>query len=200
MQSKVKRYVLDTNVFVYLINPSSEGTLRGEARYFWKKVKEEIEVENAVLAVPDEVRRELEIQSYTLTEHVRSKTNSLLGLCQEISSVNMSIEIEHKIRQLTAFVRARYKKEIGRDKMEYGGVSDARILYTAYVEESILVTANIKDFLLFPLLCSPYEERLYDITKNEFVTIQPDSYSKVHSDPDFRELLQEFYALDQELN
>lgn len=30
--------------------------------------------------------------------------------------------------------------------MEYGGVSDARILYTAYIEDAILVTANIKDF------------------------------------------------------
>jgi len=30
--------------------------------------------------------------------------------------------------------------------MEYGGVSDARIMFTAYAEDAILVTANVKDF------------------------------------------------------
>lgn len=35
---------------------------------------------------------------------------------------------------------------MGRDKMEYGGMSDAQILYTAYIEDAILITANVKNF------------------------------------------------------
>lgn len=195
----MKQYVLDTNIFIYLTNRSSSDDLRRKTRYFWEKAREEFQNGEAVLLVPEEVRRELEVQSYTLTDKRNSKTNGLLELCQEVSPIHLSQEVEHKIRQLTAYVRAKFKEDMGRDKMEYGGVSDSRILYTAYVEDGILVTANVKDFLLYPLLFPLDEKRLYDINENDYIMIPPDGYTKIHSDPHFQELLQEFFELDQGL-
>ncbi len=194
----MKQYVLDTNIFVYLTNPSSGDDLRRAARYFWGNAREEFENGEATLIVPEEVRRELEVQSYTLTDKRNRKTNAFLELCQEVSPIHLSQEIEHKIRQLTAYVRAKFKEDIGRDKMEYGGVSDSRILYTAYVEDGILVTGNVKDFLLYPLLFPLDEKRLYDIKENEYILIPPEGYEKIHSDSYFQKLLHEFFELDQE--
>lgn len=195
----LKQYVLDTNIFIYLTNRSSSDDLRRETRYFWKKAKKEFENGEAVLLVPKEVRRELEIQSYTLTEERNNRTNALLEHCREVSPTNLTQDVEHKIRQLTAYVRANFKEDIGRDKMEYGGVSDSRILYTAYIEDGILVTGNVKDFLLYPLLFPLEEQRIYSINENKFVVIPPDGYTKIHSDPDFQKLLKEFFKLSQQL-
>lgn len=106
--------------------------------------------------------------------------------------------MEHLIRIMQACIRANYKNEIGREKVEYGGVSDARILYTAYSNDSILVTANIKDFLLYPLLYPQNEDILHDLKKNTFVNIPSEGYTKIHGDDKFQRLLKEFYSLDND--
>lgn len=169
-----------------------------QPKFFSKKVLSEIENGEAVLLIPQEVVRELKVQSFTLTDKENRKIADLMELCQEVSPNRLSPELEHKIREMSAYVRSNFKSEIGRDKMEYGGVSDARILYTAYDEDSILVTANIKDFLLYPLLFQQDEERLYDMRENVYVKISEEGHKKIHSDPGFKGLLQDFFELDQE--
>lgn len=196
---KLKSYTLDTNVFRYAVNPTGGDDLRRVAKLFWKNALLEFKNGQAVLLVPREVIRELEVQSFNLSDKENRKIAGLLELCQEVSPSRLSPEIEHKIRQVTSYVRSNFKENIGRDKMEYGGVSDARILYTAYIEDAILVTANVKDFLLYPLLFPQHEERLYDIKKNNYVTIPEQGYTKIHSDVYFKKLLQDFFELDREL-
>lgn len=196
--NKVKSYALDTNIFRYAVNPTGSKNLRRAAKHFWKHALLEFENGKAVLLVPKEVIRELEIQSFSLSDKENRKIVDLLELCQEVSPNRLSPEIEHKIRQITSYVRSNFKMDIGNDKMEYGGVSDARILYTAYTEDAILITANVKDFLLYPLLFPQNEERLYDIKNNIYVMIPKNGYTKIHSDEYFKKLLQDFFELDQE--
>lgn len=194
----MKQYILDTNIFRHAVNPNSGDDLNKAARQFWRMALEEFENGEAVLLVPDEVRRELRVQLFTLGEKEKRKIKSMLQHCQVVTPVRVSIEIEHILRSISAYVRANFKEEIGRDKMEYGGVSDARILYTAYVEDAILVTANVKDFLLYPLLFEQNEERLYAIKEKDYVSIQEEGYKIIHEDPTFKEMLQVFFELDQE--
>ncbi|WP_339252933.1 DUF4411 domain-containing protein [Sporosarcina sp. FSL W8-0480] len=194
----MKQYTLDTNVFRYKTNPTGDHALRNSAKSFWKGTLREIQSGEAVLLVPEEVVRELKVQSFTLAEKEKRKIADLLGFCQEVSPNRLSIEIEHKIRELSAYVRSNFKSDIGQDKMEYGGISDSRILYTAYDEDSILVTANVKDFLLYPLLFPHNEERLFDMKENKFVRIPEQGYYKIHSDIGFKSMLQSFFEFDNE--
>ncbi len=82
-------------------------------------------------------------------------------------------------------------------RMERLEASDARILYTAYDEDSILVTANVKDFMLYPLLFPAGEERLYCMKTNQYIKISATSHKTIHDDSGFQTYLKEFY--DQEI-
>lgn len=195
---KLKQYILDTNLFRHATNPNSGDELNRSARLFWKVALQEFKNGKAVLLVPDEVRRELEVQLYTLSKKEKRKIEDLLSLCEEVVPTRVSIEIEHILRIITSYVRAYYKDEVGRDKMEIGKVSDMRILYTAYVTDGILVTANERDFLLYPLLFEQHEERLYEVKGRAYVSIPEDGYETIHEDPIFKGMLQDFFVLDQE--
>lgn len=194
----LKQYTLDTNVFRHETNTTGAADLRRSAKLFWKQVLRELENGKAVLLIPQEVVRELEVQSFTLADKEKGKIADLLELCEEVLPDRFSPEIEHQIRIMSAYVRAHFKSDIGRVKMEYGGISDSRILYSAYDEDSILVTANTKDFLLYPLLFSHGEERLYDLKENKYVTIPKEAYRKIHSDSGFRGLIKDFFKLELE--
>lgn len=195
----MRQYTLDTNIFRHEASSSVEGDLRWAAKTFWRKTLHEIGSGDAVLLVPKEVMRELEVQSFTLPDRENAKISTLLEYCQEIVPDQFSINLEHQIRKMSAYVRSNFRDDMGMIKMEYGGISDVRILYSAYVEDSILVTTNVKDFLLYPLLFQQQEERLYDMKENAYVTIPEEGYKKIHSDPVFKHFLNDFFTLDQEL-
>lgn len=197
---KLKQYIIDTNLFRYAANPNGGDDLNRAAKLFWRVALHDFKNGKATLLVPDEVRRELLVQSYSLSAKETRKIMDLLLLCEVITPARFTIDIEHTLRSMGAYVRADFKKEIGRNKMEYGGVSDMRILYTAYVEDAILVTANIKDFLLYPLLFDQDEERLYDIKEQAYVSIPEDGYETIHEDPMFKAMMQDFFTLDQKLD
>ncbi|WP_373895372.1 hypothetical protein ACUL41_13915 [Virgibacillus natechei] len=65
----LKQYTLDTNVLRYKINRDDGNDLRNAARIFWRKVENQIKHNEAVLLIPQEVIRELEVQSFTLKNH-----------------------------------------------------------------------------------------------------------------------------------
>lgn len=191
----MKQYTLDTNVFRYKAT-KAEPQYKKQAKRFWKQVTEEIRNGEAVLFVPSEVKRELEVQSFTLGDKYNASLSELLEDCMPLPDVS-TIEIEHQIRQMTAYVRSEYQQKIGRE-MEYGGVSDARILYTAYEKDSILVTSNIKDFLLYPLLfAEDDQDRLYDFLSNSFVKIAPELHQEIHNDEAFIGMLETLYELEE---
>lgn len=119
-----------------------------------------------------------------------------MEICSEVFPDNLTTDIEHSIRKMSAYIRANHRENLERDKIGYGDVFDARILYTAYYEESILVTSNVRDFMLYPLLFPQGEERLYDLKENAFVQIPSDGYQSIHKDMAFRTMLYEFYHLE----
>ncbi|RNF38880.1 DUF4411 family protein [Planococcus salinus] len=190
-----KQYTIDTNVIRHDTNKTGKQELKKAARIFWQTIQEKVEKGEAVILVPAEVVRELQVQSHTLKVSENSKIQSLLTHCLEIAPP-VSIEIEHHIRKMSAYLRSKYKNDIGFPQMEYGGVSDARILFSAYYEDSILVTANIKDFLLYPFLFAADEERLYNLKENKFIQIPEAVYEKVWRDGTFEKLFQELNDLE----
>jgi Domain of unknown function (DUF4411) len=197
----LKQYTIDTNVFRYKANPKAEPEHKKAAKTFWKQVLQEIQNGQAVLYVPKEVVRELEIQSFTLGTKENTHISDLLEICEEPLPDIANTEIEHKIRELAAYSRATFGGQtlFGR-KMEYPGVSDARVMYSAYEKDTILVTSNIKDFLLYPLLFEQGDDqdRLYDLLDNSFINLNPGMHQNVHSNATFKGLLQDLYELEIE--
>lgn len=84
----------DTNVIRYKVN--IDANIKKHARFFWKKVITEIQNGEAVIYVPDEVKRELEIQSFGFIVHGNEKElrniAELLEFSNEIPVLN-SIEM-----------------------------------------------------------------------------------------------------------
>ena len=87
----MKQYTLDTNIFRYLTSPDVGGDLIIATKHFWRKAKSEFENGEAVLLVPKEVVRELEVQSYKLSDKENRKIAGLLELCREVSPNKVDI-------------------------------------------------------------------------------------------------------------
>ncbi len=190
--TETKAYLLDTNVFRYKSSPSAHTNHKKAAKRFWKDVLQEVRHEEAVLYIPKEVIRELELQSYTLGEKERQRISELLENITIMIPDWTTPDMEHQVRKMVAYIRSEYQRKINamRD-MEYGSVSDARILLTAWQYDCILVTANIKDFALYPLLFPQHEHRLLNLLSNDYIIISPSIYDTIHHDPIFTGMLQE---------
>lgn len=193
-----KQYTVDTNFFRYHAYNNGDTNLRRAAVHFWKTAKEEVEKGEAVILVPAEVKRELEVQSHILSDRENNKIQRLLANCQEISP-SVSIKLEHHVRIMSAYLRANFRNALGDFSIAYGGVSDSRILYSAYYEDSILVTANVKDFMLYPFLFNQSEDRLYDLKQSQFVYIPEETYNLVWQDSGFQNMFLELSKLEVEL-
>ncbi len=190
--------MLDTNIFRHKTNANDSADLQAGARSLWNKIIEEVYNHHAVLLVPKEVVRELEVQSFTLKENQNEKIADLLEMCREIEPEHFNIDIEFSLRKLSAYIRAQHRGLLVSDKVEYLKASDARILYTAYYKDSILVTSNVKDFILYPLLFPAGEERLYCMKTNQYIKIPDDGHRTIHDDITFQGMVQDFYRLEQE--
>jgi hypothetical protein len=194
-----KKYILDTNVFRHATETGDQEDIkkpRKAAKEFWTMTKKEVEDGKASLYTPSETIRELEVQSFTLKESVKSKIEQMIQI-QKILPNATNIEIEHQIRKIQAFIRSKYqiniKEELslGKKGMQYGGVSDARVLYSAWKKEGILVTANIRDFVLYPLLFGPTDKVLYDLLSNQFVILSLPLFNTIANDDTFVEMRKE---------
>ncbi|AQQ52233.1 PIN domain-containing protein [Planococcus lenghuensis] len=197
MADDFKSYTVDTNVIRYYASKTGEPDLRLAAKVFWRKIKTEIAEGSTIIFVPAEVKRELEIQSYTLSGNENMRVQKLLDVCQE-TSPPVSDELEHSIRKMTAYLRANFKDILTDGKMAYGGVSDSRILYSSYAADSILVTANVRDFLLYPLLFPYEEQRLYNLIINDFIQFSEETHRAIWSDTKFKTLFREFVEAEQD--
>ncbi|OXB93088.1 MULTISPECIES: DUF4411 family protein [Bacillaceae] len=194
--TETKVYMLDTNVFRYKSNPRAHKSYKKATKRFWRNVLQEFRNGESVLYIPKEVIRELEVQSYTLSEKENQRIAQLLELIEETVPDLATPEIEHQIRKITAYVRSEYKSDINAARdMEYGSVSDARILLAAWQYDCIFVTANIKDFMLYPLLFPQNESRLFDLLSENYVIIDPTVYENIHRDPVFAGMLQDLHNM-----
>lgn len=101
-----KRYMLDTNVFRYKIDSTSQH--KREAKHFWRMALRELQNEEAEIFTPAEVIRELDVQSHTMKPRELEKI-SALKQCLVVINDTTSIEAEHLIRKMSAYVRKKYK-------------------------------------------------------------------------------------------
>lgn len=193
-----KQYTIDTNVIRYQAGNAGNQGLDKAARIFWRTVKEKVDTGEAAILVPAEVIRELEVQSHNLSAIENSKINLILKNCIEVSPP-VSVQLEHQVRNMSAYLRKHYQEDLTNLPMSYPGVSDARILYSAYYEDSILVTANIKDFLLYPFLFAHQEKCLYTLLSNNFIQIPETVYAKVWQDKAFKEMFKHLGELESAL-
>lgn len=189
-----KQYMLDTNVFRYKTDNSSQY-LR-QAKLFWKMILKELRDGEAEIYTSAEVIRELEVQAYTMFEKQKKKLEVLKNHLTVVSD-DTSIEAEHLIRKMSAYIRSKYKDDlnvIGRG-VEYPAVSDSRILLSAWQNECILVTANIKEFMLYPLLFDDYECKLYDLITGSYIEIAGIVHEMINEDAVFMTMKYELKEL-----
>ena len=127
--------------------------IRSSVNTFGKKIKED---SNAILMIPEEVKVELDVQ---LLAEIPPKPNERQRILDAVNDCQIvyeksTREIENKLRELSAILKAKYGSRIHEECQltpQYMQVSDARILSAAYEQDAILVTRNIKDFILSKL-------------------------------------------------
>jgi hypothetical protein len=203
-EQSILTYMPDTNCFrykAYILQKIEEDKEESDdhkqrreykeaANRFWDKIIEEARKEEAEILVSSEVVQELKVQSYTLDNKERKPITKLLSILEE-ESAPVPQEIEFQLREFSNYARKQFGGLIvppGK-KMDYLRASDARIFIHAYLNDAILATANIKDFLLYTLFFEHEEDKLYDIINREYVKIPPDGRAKVFQDEMFQSLL-----------
>lgn len=195
-------YTLDTNAIRYKTGSAIEEKHKLPTKRFFKRVINEVEDGTAVIYVPGEVRRELEVHSFVLRDKENVKIANYLEEFNLIPDA-FTIAAEHFFRKMTAYVRSEFGKELNVGKgFEYPQVSDTRILISAWQYDSVLVTNNIKEFMIYPLLFGYEEskERLYDLTSEKMIQIPKKAFEKVHQDEGFLRLLKEFEDEIEKMN
>jgi len=194
-------YMLDTNLLRYLTGKTSSQTeeqrLKKSAEEFWSKVLEEVRDLDAQILLPQEVVRELNIQMHILPTKTQEQLRSILSNL-ETEDFDLSSSLEYELREFSSYAIQTYRDQIrptqqtttssGKKeyKLEYLQASDARILVAAYLNDAVLVTRNIKDFIVYLLFCAPEEKRLYDFVEKQFVTIPAEGLALVYQDEYFQ--------------
>ncbi|MDN4525129.1 DUF4411 family protein [Fictibacillus fluitans] len=197
-------YMPDTNCFrysSYIIKKIEDGEVKNNeqalrsaykqaANRFWNRIIEEAGNACSEILISYEVEQELKIQSYTLDKKENKHINRLLAIIEK-EETEIPIKLEYQLRDFSNYARSKFGRLIvpqGR-KMDYLRSSDARIFIHTYLNDGILVTGNVKDFLLYTLFFGHEEEKLYDIITHEFVKIPESGREKVVEDERFQALL-----------
>ncbi|WP_241773264.1 DUF4411 family protein [Bacillus sp. LL01] len=162
------------------------------ARRFWRSTIVDVENGIANVFVPREVIRELTNQSFSFIKFRNSPELINIADIIRFSTIIDNIttpEIEELIIEFSAYVTAEFREELmvatGLEKLKYPSIPDARILCTSWQHDFIMVTGNIKDFILLPLLEAPDQDKLYNILTHRFVKIPPTLHTKIHRDTTF---------------
>ncbi|NGZ74981.1 PIN domain-containing protein [Saccharibacillus alkalitolerans] len=196
-------YMLDTNLLRYLTGKDSNQAelqrLKESAEEFWTKSLHEVRDTGAAILLPQEVVRELSVQMHVLPNETQEQLNRIIASLEK-ESFDLSSSLEYELRKFSSYAIQKYQDQIRprqqtttqggmKDyKLEYLQTSDARILVSAYLNDAILVTRNIKDFIVYLLFCAPEEKRLYDFVEKQFVTVPAEGLELVAQDPHFQEV------------
>ncbi len=192
------KYVIDTNVIRDLSKQSDDRTVREQSercRRFWEIIKQD---ENAVLLIPEETKTEIEVQLLANNPHKESERKRILAAisdCQ-IAGETISRKAEVQLRRLSAILKSQYGERIRAEvgvTPQHLQVSDARVLCAALVQDGILVTRNVRDFILYLFLTDLDEDVLYDTGREGYVAISPELYQQVHEHVDFQTAVVEFF-------
>lgn len=191
-------YVLDTNLFRYHTDKRNDVNVKKHRKVaidFWNKIIEESTNQEADVLIPLEVKNELLVQRNQLKDSVNQKIDELLNHF-DIDHYVLPSAIELELRLLSSYVIGNYRDVIqpveinGNEpyKVTYLQASDARILASAYMNEGVLVTRNIKDFIIYLFLCPSGSKCLYDFVEKQYITIPQEAMDKVLQDVKFQEM------------
>lgn len=198
LSSPPATYMVDTNVFRYKAYNIGDLSAKDEqakqqhqlnAKGFFEKAFVETENREAFIMASGETRQELSVQAHTLKKESK-RYNKLLEKVQ-VEESEIPLELEYMLRDFSNYVRGKYPGALvseGRST-NYLQTPDARIFIHAYLNDAILVTANIKDFFLYPLFFEKTEDDvLYDISSCQYEKILPTGREKIESDEFFQRL------------
>jgi hypothetical protein len=178
-------YLPDTNLFRYMDNNDVES-YKQAAQAFFSQAQKEVSEGKSIILLSEEVKCELEVQMHTLKDREKRIIQDMLG--QTTVNANLSVQLEHDLRNFSNYIRSTKFNgvfKIPDYKMDYLRTSDARILVDAYLNDAVLVTANIKDFITYSLFCEPGEQKLYDFLKQQYVEVSPAARAAIATDPFF---------------
>ncbi|PEA01906.1 DUF4411 family protein [Bacillus cereus] len=203
----IKTYFTDTNCYRYpsaITNKSSSPQMvakkkhKATAKKFWDNVAVEASLGKAVVMTCKEVTQELKVQSYTLEPKENRIINNLISQ-SNIQSIEIPTGLEYSLREFSNYARSKYGNILTPPgySMQYLKTSDARIFVNSYVNEAILVTANIRDFLLYPLFFGDDEDVLYDILNETYVKLPEAGRKAVEQDIFFKNLLKQMKELEE---
>jgi len=180
-------YLPDTNLFRYMDNNDLE-TYKQAAREFFTMARQEIVEGKSQILVSPEVKCELEVQMHTLKAREQQSVRNLLAVLPQSTNTNLPIDLERDLRIFSNYIRSSQFKgifKIPHYKHDYLHISDARILADAYRNDAVLVTANIKDFIVYSLFNEPGEQKLYDFLNKCYVEVPPETRAAIATDPLF---------------
>lgn len=116
-----------------------------------EKAFTETENKESFIMASGETIQELSVQSHTLKKESKRYNNLLKKVQVEDSEI--PLELEYMLRDFSNYARSQYPGALvskGRST-NYLQTPDARIFIHAYLNDAILVTANIKDFFLIAI-------------------------------------------------
>lgn len=175
-------YLLDSNLYRYTHDDNK--AYQEAAKEFFTTARQEVLDGQSVILLSGEVKCELEVQMHTLKDKDQRIISGMLGGYTPVSA-NLSVDLEHDLRKFSNYIRSTKFNGIFKDpnyKLDYLRASDARILVDAYVNDAVLVTANIKDFITFSVFCEPGEQKLYDFLNKRYVEVSPVARTAIAAD------------------
>ncbi|MBA2937089.1 DUF4411 family protein [Paenibacillus sp. CGMCC 1.16610] len=195
-------YHPDTNLFCYLINDAKDQQdYRKSATEFWEKVLLEATQKTAKIVISKEVERELRVQMQTLKEKKRKIIEEILETNSNRIDQSFSMDLETELRIFSNFIRSEPIRPLlnipGYKFKDYPKVSDIRILVDALMNEAVLATGNIKDFIMYPLFLDEPEDKLYDIINKKFVNLPPEFVKAVKKDTKLHSIIDKLGRLQR---
>ncbi|MBP1994673.1 DUF4411 family protein [Paenibacillus eucommiae] len=194
-------YMPDTNMFRDFVNSNAnQAKLKQAAHDFWTSTSTLAALNQAEIKIPKEVEAELKVQMHTFTSTQHKNILTQILNQNVVVDFPLPIDLERELREFTNYLRDNnnFNQTVIRHPdygLNYLQASDARILVTAYKYDGILVTHNIKDFLIYDLLFEPTEDKLYDYVNKRFVKVPSAGRTLIEQDAWFQKLKQDLINL-----
>lgn len=187
--------MIDTNVFryrAYFIGDLSSAKEKARqqhklnAKSFWDRAIGEVANKETIIMASNETKQELKVHSHTLKKESKAYNNLLKQVL--IETFELPQELEYMLRDFSNYVRGKHAGSLvpKPGKTNYLQTADTRIFIHAYLNDAVLVTANVKDFFLYSLFFDATEDNmLYDLSSGQYIKLLPTTRKLLESDAEF---------------
>ncbi|MFP3727748.1 DUF4411 family protein [Priestia filamentosa] len=206
IKNALKIYMIDTNVFRYrayeIGNLKSEDEQKRDqhkrnAKEFFDKIASEAHANESLILLSEETKQELKVQAHTLIKESKTYNKIMRKLTEKnntlVERTEVPLDLEYELRNFSNYIRKEYSGRLvkkGR-QTNYLQTADTRIFLHAYLNDAIIVTANIKDFFFYPLFYNEGEDEvLYDISSRHYIKMQAGAKELLREDEVYKKLLE----------